>query len=58
MSPRGKRDPGTPFLSRTEVLAERTAAEIQEILMKMRHGINLQNKSLPPLRMLLPVMER
>lgn len=32
MSPRGKRDPDTPFLSRTEVSAERTAAEIHEIL--------------------------
>lgn len=29
---RGKRDPDTPFLSRTEVPAERTAAEIQELL--------------------------
>jgi hypothetical protein len=32
MSPRGKRDADTPFLSQTEISAERTAAEIQEIL--------------------------
>jgi len=29
---KGKRNPETPFLSRTKVPAERTAAEIQEIL--------------------------
>jgi hypothetical protein len=29
---RGKRNPDTPFLSRTEVTAEKTAGEIQEIL--------------------------
>lgn len=32
MSPRGKRNADTPFLATTEVSAERTAAEIQEIL--------------------------
>jgi hypothetical protein len=32
MSPRGKRDADTPFLSRSQVPAEKTAAEIQEIL--------------------------
>ncbi len=32
MSPKGRRSPETPFLSQTNVSAERTAAEIQEIL--------------------------
>jgi uncharacterized protein involved in exopolysaccharide biosynthesis len=32
MSPKGKRDPETTFLSRTNVSPEKTAAEIQELL--------------------------